>query len=184
MKLIGIGGSTASGKTALARKLIEHFSAVTNRYSHLLSDIATSHNIPTDKVSLQELSTKMRAEQGEDAIALLMNNWIRKQPNEVVVIEGMRRLVDITLLEAVAKETNRDWVFLFVDAPTEIRFERYNERLVHDGHAPISNDEFYSLDSHEAEAELPLIRAKALHILHNSNKTLDELLAEALVQCQ
>ena len=184
MKLIGIGGSTASGKTALAKKLIEHFSAVTNRYSHILADKAVAEGLPTDRQSLQEFSTKLRAKEGEDVIGRLMNEWVRTQTNEVVIVEGMRRLVDVESLEAVAKETNRDWVFLFVDAPTEIRLERYNERLVKDGHAPISNDEFYALDSHEAEAELPLIRAKALHILHNSNKTLDELLAEALVQCQ
>ena len=184
MKLIGIGGSTASGKTALAQKLIEHFSATTNRYSHLLADIATEQGTPTDKVSLQELSTKMRTEQGEDSIAQLMNEWIRKQTSEVVVIEGMRRLVDVVALEAVAKETKRDWIFLFVDAPTEIRLVRFNTRLEREGLTPISNDEFYHLDTHEAENELPLIRAKSLHILHNTSKTLDELLTEALVQCQ
>lgn len=184
MKLIGIGGSTASGKTALAQKLIEHFSATTNRYSHILANLAVAEGIKTDKESLQKFSTTMREEQGENSIALLMNEWVRKQTSEVVVIEGMRRLVDIVSLEAVAKETNRDWVFLFVDAPVEVRMKRFNERLERGGIIPVSNDEFYALDTHEAEVELPLIRAKSLHILHNTGKTLEELFQEALVQCQ
>jgi len=184
MKLIGIGGSTASGKTALAQKLIEHFSAVTNRYSHLLADIATEQGIETDKASLQALSTQMRSEQGENVLAELMNEWVRKHTSETVVIEGMRRLIDVTSLEAVAKETGRDWVFLFVDAPADVRFARFNERLIQGGKPPITNETFYALDTQESEVELPLISAKALHILHNTNKTLDELLEEALVQCQ
>lgn len=180
MRLIGIGGSTASGKTVLAEQLITHFEASTNRFSKILEAKADEYGYTKDKAGLQALSTMLRSTQGEDILAREMSAWILGHSNDTLVVEGMRRDIDVATLEKTAKEAGREWTFFFVDAPLETRFLRFNGRLIKQGLLPVSHEEFATLESQESEAELPHLRARAHCVIHNEEKSIDELTAEAL----
>lgn len=175
MRLIGIAGATASGKTTIAEGLIAHFSAGTNRFSRILAAIAAGIDLPADKEGLQKLSTALRLYLGEDVLARGMCEWVKRSPQETIVIEGLRRKTDIELLSAVAQETGRTWSFIFVDVPFETRFERFKGR---EGIATL--EEFKALDEQECEQELPLIKSDAHLVLDNSTRLPEDAIAEAI----
>lgn len=179
MKLIGIAGATASGKTTLARGLITHFSAHTKRFSEILSLIATEVGLPSDKESLQKLSTTLRGHLGEDVLAHGMSTWVEKSTAETIVVEGLRRKTDIRLLSQAAQKSGRAWIFIFVDAPFPVRFSRFNGR-----EGTISEEAFKALDEQECEAELPLIKKDAHLLLNSSLHTPTELVHEAIAYIQ
>ncbi len=175
MRLIGIAVATASGKTTIAQGLIEHFKADTNRFSRILSTIAEGAGLPTDKESLQKLSTALRSNLGESVLAHGMCEWVKRSKAETIVVEGLRRKTDIELLAKVAKETNRTWTFVYVDVPFETRFERFRSR---EGKATLA--EFTALDEQECELELPLIKNDAHLILDNASLSPQDVTAMAL----
>lgn len=175
MRLIGIAGATASGKTTIAKGLIEHFSADTNRFSKILAAIAEGADLPTDKESLQKLSTALRATLGESVLAYGMSEWVKRSSADTIVIEGLRRKTDIELLAKVAEATNRTWTFFFIDVPFETRFERFKSR---EGNASL--EEFKELDEQECEQELPLIKPDSHLILENTSALPADVIAKAI----
>ncbi len=175
MRLIGIAGATASGKTTIAQGLIAHFGAETNRFSKILATIATEAGLPTDKESLQRLSTALRSNLGESVLAHGMCEWVKGSSASTIVVEGLRRKTDIELLAKVAEETGRAWTFLYVDVPFETRFERFRSR---EGTATL--EEFTTLDEQECEQELPLIKENAHLVLDNASRTSKEVIAQAI----
>lgn len=175
MRLIGIAGATASGKTTISKGLIEHFKADTNRFSKILAAIAEGADLPTDKESLQKLSTALRATLGESVLAYGMSEWVKQSKAEAIVVEGLRRKTDIELLAKAAEATGREWLLLFIDAPFETRFERFKSR---EGNATL--EEFKELDEQECEQELPLIKPDAHLILENASAPPGEVIARAI----
>ena len=172
-RLIGISGATASGKSTIAQGLIEHFKADTNRFSKILADLATTLTIPTDKASLQHLSTTLRETLGEDVLARGMCEWVKKNPTDTIVIEGIRRIVDCDLLSEVARSTGRTWTLLYIEVPYEERFRRINARLMQEGMLPLTPEIFHQLDTQECESELPTLQNRAQHILTNDQPAQD-----------
>jgi dephospho-CoA kinase len=179
-KLIGISGATASGKTTIAQKLIVHFGADTARFSAILAGIAQNLGLPTDKPALQHLSTVLREKLGEDVLARGMCEWVRKNPAETIIIEGIRRKTDIDLLEKIAEETNRSWIFLYIDVSSAVRFARMNKRLQSEGKSPISQESFDALEHDECEIELPLIKPRAHAVLENETRSSEATAGEAI----
>lgn len=175
MRLIGIAGATASGKTTIAKGLIQHFKADTNRFSKILADVATDAGLSTEKESLQKLSTALRFHLGEEVLAHGMCEWVKRSTAETIVVEGLRRKTDIELLSKVAAATSREWLFLFIDVPFETRFERFKSR---EGTATL--EEFKALDEQECEQELPLIKPDAHLILENTSAPSTDVIAKAI----
>ncbi len=168
MRLIGVSGPTAAGKTTIGKALIEHFHADTHRFSALLADIAKALALPTDKAALQNLSTILRAKLGEDVLVRGLCEWVTHSTAETIVIEGIRREVDTVLLKAVAEETGRDWNLIYIDVPKDIRFERLAARFKEEGKTPLSREAFDALDIQECELELPRVKERADAVFDNS----------------
>lgn len=152
--IIGIAGPTAGGKTTIARLLEERAGAFRVRYSDILVGIAHQRNLPHDKATLQSLYLSEREKQGEDFVAKAMEDKVRELPYATIVIEGNRRLVDIDMLKRLAQDKNETLLLLFIDAPAEVRFERYNARLAENNEKPITQETFTKLEANGAEDEL------------------------------
>lgn len=180
MQLIGVGGPTASGKTTAAKNLIKHFGADTNRFSSILATIANDIGLPTDKENLQNLSTSLRTRLGEDALARGMCEWVKTSKNDVIVVEGLRRMTDIESLARVAAETGRTWSFFYIDATYEERFARYTKRLVDEGKEAPTEEVFNALENQECENELPQLKERAHAVIDNTDLSQEEVKTKAL----
>jgi len=152
--IIGISGPTASGKTTVAKLLEERASAFRTRYSDILIGIANERGLPHDKATLQSLYLSEREAHGEDFLAKKMEAHVQELPYATIVIEGNRRLVDIDMLKRIAESKKDTLLLLFIDAPKEVRFERYNHRLIANGEKPITAKAFDELEANGAEDEV------------------------------
>jgi len=157
--IIGIAGSTASGKTTIAKMLEERAGAFRIRYSDILIGIANDRGLPHDKATLQNLYLSERDIHGEDFLAKAMEAKVVTLPYATIVIEGNRRLADVAMLKRIAESKKEKLVLLFIDAPKKIRFVRYNNRLTQNGEKSISEEAFETLETNGAEDELPALKA-------------------------
>lgn len=157
--IIGIAGPTASGKSTIAKLLEEKRGAFRIRYSMILSEIARARGEdPDDKATLQRIFLSEREIHGEDFLSKELEKRVIENKSPLIVIEGNRRLVDITTLEDIAKRRKDNLMFLFIDAPTDVRFERYNNRLKDHDEEPISHEAFIELENNSAEDEINDLR--------------------------
>jgi len=153
--IIGIAGPSASGKTTVAHLLEKKYSGVRMRYSAILSDLARGRGLdPEDKGTLQNLYLTERQSRGEDFLAEEMKSRVSLLHPSLLVIEGNRRLADVKMLKALAKERKEELLIIFVDAASEIRLKRYNERMEKQAAKAISAKDFTELEASDAEDEI------------------------------
>lgn len=159
MKIIGIAGPTASGKTTVARQLEERLGARRIKYSDILIDLARERGLDeNDKATLQNLFLTEREVRGEDFLSRELEVRIASIDAPYLVIEGNRRLADIAALHRFAELKMCSLVLLFIDASADTRFVRYNRRLEDAGSAAISRAAFDTLEQNGAEDEISELR--------------------------
>jgi len=158
--VIGIAGPTASGKTTVANNLEELYGAVRVRYSAILAEIARDRGLdPSDKATLQKLYLEGRKTEGEDFLARKVIKQLVPITNDLIVIEGNRRLVDVDALRSIAAARDDELKLIFIDASVETRYNRYCDRLRELGDEPVMFKEFCTLEKNEAEAEISDLRS-------------------------
>jgi dephospho-CoA kinase len=84
-----------------------------------------------------------------------------------VIIEGIRRLVDISTLIA---DPRYNFQLVYIEAPAKLRWKRHRARNEKPGDAELSFAEFEELGSAEAEAEIRLLKPHA-HFMFTNNTT-------------
>ncbi len=98
----------------------------------------------------QALSTIMRQVLGEGAMAVVMVRKCLEAPSNHVVIDGMRRLSDIELLQ---KEFGADNVHLgWIETEARTRFDRLTARKSKGGEQFMMWDEFVAQEAAETES--------------------------------
>lgn len=155
--IIGLAGPTAGGKTTVAKHLetvYKNQGVIRIKASDILLEIATGQNISPTKHNLQKLSTELREQHGEDFLSEKVKQRVIESPSAVIIVEGNRRLVDITALEEMATVRQDTLVLIFIDASVEERFKRYTSR---EGER-VSFLQFQELENDECEKELPQLR--------------------------
>lgn len=119
---------------------------------------------------LQSISTAVRKFFGEDtlerAIMLRVAQFGAEQP--LVIIEGIRRMVDINTL---MNDPNVPFRLCYIEADPHIRFARHHSRNEKPGDDALSFVQFLELGKAEAEEQVRLLRPHAhAIILNNGNQ--------------
>ncbi|MFA5109050.1 MAG: AAA family ATPase [Patescibacteria group bacterium] len=171
--ILGFAGHIASGKDVCKKYLMEKYGAGSHRYSTVLRDILNRLYLPTDRNNLQNLSLDLRTRFGGDTLARVIIEDIIRDEREIIVIDGIRRLDDVTSL--TKKFPDLHIIGIEVDAKT--RYERLVKRDENIGDAAKTFEQFLADDQKEAELEIPTVMAAAEHKISN-NGTLEELYAQ------
>ena len=120
--LIGLSGSFASGKDAIAELLVERAG-----YTHASSSVAvraaaTQGGVDGDRALLRPFANEMRVKHGAEYFTKLAYEQALSSEAKKIVISGLRA----TSEAAFIKQYNG--FVVFVDAPIELRFERTKQR--------------------------------------------------------
>ncbi len=97
--IIGLTGEMASGKSTVAKYLQDKYGAVGYRFSNILRDALSRIHQDNSRENLQTMSTMLRKTYGEDTLAKAMAGDAQNDENDIVVVDGVRRLGDIEHLK-------------------------------------------------------------------------------------
>lgn len=125
MKLIAFVGMPASGKSEAASVAGPLGIPVINMGDIVREENAMRGLPPTDE-NIGGTGTALRMEEGMDAVAKRCIPRIRMLDSNVVVIDGIRNLEELSYFK---KQFGDDFKLVAIHAPFELRFERVKRRL-------------------------------------------------------
>lgn len=116
-QLIGIAGSFASGKDTIAHRLVDDFGFTHVSTGDMVREIALRERDSIERPVLHEVADQHRK---RDGAGVFVRHALQKP--RPLVITGIRSLGEAKELK------NHGGVLLFVDAPSEVRYERMRSR--------------------------------------------------------
>lgn len=122
---------------------------------------------------LQVLSTKIRELFGENSLerAIVARAERCLSPSPIVIIEGIRRIVDIrTLMD----DPRYNFQLIYIEADEKIRWKRHRARNEKPGDAELTFAQFKELGRAESEEQIRLLKLDARFTFDNS-KTPEDL---------
>lgn len=170
--VVGIAGRLASGKGTVCKYILETYHADKTRSSDPLRATLDIFSVPQTRESLDALSTFLRSTYGEDVIAKAMVKFLGQSPKEIVIFDGMRRLVDVEAIRAFEHS-----LFIFVDANKDIRYERSIKRNENVGDDTMTAEDFFAKDIDEPQQQIEALKEYADVVIHNDG-SYEELMAQ------
>lgn len=172
-KIIGLVGLIACGKGTAAKYLAEKYQASTYRFSTILRDVLKRIYLPESRDNMINLSECLRQTFGQDLLAKVISQDANNDQNNLVVVEGIRRLEDIVYLKQLPNFT---LVEIFADP--QIRHQRLIKRGENSDDASKTLEQF--LADHKKPTEITIPAVIELATKHISNNGTHEELAQQL----
>jgi dephospho-CoA kinase len=167
--IIGLAGKIGVGKETVGDMIAENDVKVRFRFSDTLYETLDRFDLEKTRENVQKLSTLMREHFDEDVLARAMVKRVRNETAELVIVDGVRRAVDVQHLRDV-----ENFRFVYIHVDPKVRYERYVSRNKDVGDDKITYEEFLAKDDHESEKQIEALKEKADFIVEN-NGTYDDL---------
>ena len=163
MKIIlGFVGDLAAGKGTLAKYLHEKYGSNTYRFSNMLRDMLDRIYVKKTRENLQNISTFIRAEFGQDVMSKVLAKDVENDAGEIVIVDGIRRPTDITYLRELS-----GFHLVYVTAESKLRYERLVARKENPGDENKSYEEFLKDEQSEADQLIASLGAQAEYTIVN-----------------
>jgi len=170
MKIIlGLAGEIASGKGVMAKYLTDKYGASSHRFSAVLRSILDRLHMEHSRENMQKLSTALRQSFGEDTLAKVISEDVKKDKSEIIAIDGVRRLDDIKYLRQLP-----EFKLVFIEADIRKRYKRIIRRRENPDDKNKTFEEFKKDHQRETEAQIKNLKNYA-DILIDNNGSLEEL---------
>jgi dephospho-CoA kinase len=133
--------------------------------------------LPISRENLQNISTVLRANFGEDLLAKAIAADAERFQAKIVIVEGIRRFSDIVHLKDLP-----NFFLLAIDADPHIRYERIVRRNENAGDKAKTFEEFLKDQENEADRQIPEVMRAAKYFIENDgsmenlHKKIDEIL--------
>ena len=161
--ILGLAGEMASGKGTVAQYLMEKNHSSSHRFSTMLRDVLTRLHLEHSRENLQHLSTMVRKTYGEDTLARVMAEDVKKDNAEIIVVDGVRRMDDIVYLREL-----EGFKLVYIDADIRKRYERIiarNENI--DDHGK-TFEQFELECQDESEVQIAILKNHADVVIDNN----------------
>ena len=162
--ILGLVGPIASGKGTIAAYLEKQHHTSTYRFSTIMRDVLIRLHLPLNRKNLQDISTLLRQNFGEDLFARVIAENVTKDNNSIITVDGIRRLADIEYLQKIP-----EFKLIKIIADPEIRYQRLTQRRENQDDGQISYKKFLADHEREAEAEIPIVMQQAKLSIHNND---------------
>jgi dephospho-CoA kinase len=123
MLYIGVVGQIAAGKGILVRFLTEKLGFVSFSLSSIVHDELRKKGEEPTRQTLQDMGDELRRGFGDDVLARRLNEVIKGQKRDIVVIEGIRNPAEIEFFKK-----NQNFILIGVKTGRELRFKRLLSR--------------------------------------------------------
>jgi len=177
--IIGLVGQLACGKGTVAEYLKKKYGASVYRYSTMLRDVLNRLYLEINRVNIQDLSSVLRKKFGEDLLAKVITEDVKKDSNKLIVVDGIRRMDDIKYLI-----NEKGFILTKVTAKPETRYKRITGRGENTDDTKKTFAQFLKDETKEADAGIPKVMTKAKKEINNDgdlddlHKQVDNLIKE------
>ncbi|MDD4271382.1 MAG: AAA family ATPase [Patescibacteria group bacterium] len=163
--ILGLTGEICAGKGTIVKYLAEKHGAASYRFSTMLRDLLNRIYVPVSRENLQNISTFIRQNFGEDIMAKVIAEDVKNDKNNIIIVDGVRRLADIKYLKEIP-----GFKLARITAEPETRFKRLILRKENPGDETKTYEEFLADHKKEADAQVPIVMAQAdLEISNNGS---------------
>ncbi len=171
MKLIlGLTGEKASGKGTVAAYLKERHGASTYRFSDALTAALNIFGLEVSRPNQIKLFEILSAAFGSDVLARAIRRMAERDDNEIVVVDGIRRMPDIQYLQELP-----GFHLIYLTADQALRYERSVARNEKTDESALTFAQFaHEEATASTEVTIPGVAARA-EIKIENNGTKDEL---------
>lgn len=161
--IIGLCGQLSSGKGTVTKYLVEQHGAKSFRYSTIVRDVLDRLVLPQSRSNMQELSKILRQQFGDDLFAKTIAQDVSGCLDNLIVIDGVRRPMDIKYLRQIA-----GFVLVSVVADQQIRWQRIVARGENTDDTSKTLEQFQQDEQAEADATIVDTMAQADYSLDNN----------------
>lgn len=166
--IFGLVGELAAGKGTFAKYVQEKYSCNIYKFSTMLRDVLDRLYVEKTRENLQELSTFVRAQYGQDVLSKVIAKDVEKDAGEIVIVDGIRRPTDITYLKEIP-----GFHLVYITGESKLRYERLILRNENPGDDKKTYEQFLKDEQSEADKLIGELGKQATFTLVN-NGTLAE----------
>lgn len=167
--ILAVCGEMACGKGVVTEYLVDTYQASKYKFSIPLRDILNRLHVAVTRESLASLSLSLRQTFGEQVLSDAICQDISEDANDVVVLDGVRRLADIK-----RTKTLEGFKLAYVNADIETRCRRLVSRGENAGDETKSFEQFKADSLLESELQIKQLKKYADFVLEN-NGTKEQL---------
>ncbi|PJA87180.1 MAG: hypothetical protein CO141_00770 [Candidatus Moranbacteria bacterium CG_4_9_14_3_um_filter_42_9] len=170
--ILGFAGEMSCGKGTAAKYVVEKYAGSYHRFSTMLRDLARRMYIEENRDDLQKISTFFRQNFGEDIMSKVIYSDVKNDNNEIIVVDGVRRIMDIRYLKDLP-----GFKLVYIEAEMAKRYERIVKRGENTDDAIKTFEEFKQDHKQESELQIKDLKKQADFVVDN-NGTTEELYAQ------
>ncbi len=167
--IIGLVGEMAAGKSTATEYLKQKYSAATFRFSDMLRDVAKRLHIEASRANLQNLSTVLRQNFGEDLMSKVLAADAAESTHDFIIIEGIRRPTDAVYLKELP-----GFHMVALVAEERTRFDRLKLRSENSDDQTKTWEQFQTDGKQESEQKIKEVAESAEFTIDN-NGSKDDL---------
>jgi len=167
--ILGLNGPLAAGKGTIAQYLKNKYAATVYAFSTPLRDILDRIYQPQTRVNMQDLSLDLRNRFGDDLLSSVIAKDATNDKNQIIVVDGVRRLPDIKYLRGLP-----GFHLITVVTDQKVRWERMVQRDQNPDDTEKTFAQFQKDEQAEAEKHIAEVGQTAEFSINN-NGSLDDL---------
>lgn len=160
--IIGLVGQAGCGKGTAADYLREKYGAGYVRFSGILGNILEQLSVEKTRDNFIALSEALRKLYGEDVLSFAVEKAALSAPQDIVVVDGIRRLEDIVALEPLPQ-----FKLLSIEVPAKMRYERMKKRGEKATESTMTWEKFMEEENAPTEVTIPEAMSRAWRALVN-----------------
>lgn len=171
-------GLPGSGKDTCADYLHKKYGADIFSYTTALNDLTDRIYLDRSRDNLIKMSECVREKFGDDILAKIIAEDIKKSPSDFIVISNARRVSDIKYVSALP-----GFILVEVSADIKIRYKRVHGRAQRADDKNKTFEEFSAEHKRSTELSIAELAAMATEHINNDGATADlEKQLDALTQ--
>ncbi len=147
--IIALVGPIASGKGVTEEYISKNYQASSFKFSRPLRSVLEILQLEPSRENLQNLSLDLRNRFGEDLLAKIIARSAKLAQNDIVVIDGVRRLADISELL-----NHPEFKLISIEANSSVRHQRVCARNENTGDRDKTLAQFESDEKRESERDI------------------------------